>query len=90
MKLKYTRAMITAALNGVLKEVAYENHPVFRLAVPQSCPGVPDDVLNPRETWKNKKAYDIQVRELANSFRENFAKFEEQANEEILSGAPIE
>lgn len=90
MRLKYTRAMITAALNGALKEVAYENHPVFGLAVPQSCPGVPDDVLNPRETWKNKKAYDIQVRELANSFRENFAKFEEQANEEILSGAPIE
>ncbi|QNJ97228.1 phosphoenolpyruvate carboxykinase (ATP) [Constantimarinum furrinae] len=89
MKLKYTRAMITAALNHQLDDVAYEQHPIFGLMVPQSCPNVPSEVLNPKETWKNKKAYDIQAKELANSFRENFAKFEEFANDEILSGAPI-
>ncbi|MAP53670.1 phosphoenolpyruvate carboxykinase (ATP) [Altibacter sp.] len=89
MKLKFTRAMITAALNGDLNDVAYEQHPIFGLQVPQSCPNVPSEVLNPKDTWKNKKAYDIQAQELASSFKENFKKFEEFANEEILSGAPI-
>jgi phosphoenolpyruvate carboxykinase (ATP) len=88
MKLKYTRAMITAALEGALKNVPYENHPIFGLDVPQNCPNVPDDVLNPRQTWGNKDAYDTKAMELAISFKENFAKFEEFANEEILSGAP--
>jgi len=89
MKLKYTRAMITAALNEELDNVVFEQHPVFGLNFPQSCPNVPNEVLNPRETWKNKKAYDIQAEELASSFKENFKKFEENANPEILSGAPI-
>ncbi len=89
MKLKYTRAMITAALDGELKDVTFEKHPIFGLQVPQSCPNVPNEVLNPRETWNNKKAYDIQAKELAVSFKENFAKFEEYANAEILAGAPI-
>jgi len=89
MKLKFTRAMITAALDGELKNVVYENHPIFGLDVPQSCPNVPSEVLNPRSTWGNEKAYDIQAKELAASFKENFKKFEEYANEEILSGAPI-
>ena len=89
MKLRYTRAMITAALNGELKDVAFELHPIFGLKYPQSCPNVPREVLNPKETWKNKKAYDIQAHELAASFKENFKKFEEFANDEILSGAPI-
>lgn len=89
MKLKYTRAMISAALEGKLKEVAFEKHPIFNLMMPKSCPNVPSDILNPKETWKNKKAYDIQARELANSFKENFSKFEAYANEEILAGAPV-
>jgi len=89
MKLKFTRAMITAALDGKLRDVDLEKHPIFGLAVPQSCPNVPSEVLNPRETWKNKIAYDIQAHELAVSFKENFAKFEEYANDEILAGAPI-
>jgi phosphoenolpyruvate carboxykinase (ATP) len=69
--------------------VAYEKHPIFGLDVPQSCPNVPNEVLNPKGTWKNQKAYDIQANELAVSFKENFAKFKEFANEEILSGAPV-
>ncbi|MGK0175790.1 MAG: phosphoenolpyruvate carboxykinase (ATP) [Ulvibacter sp.] len=89
MKLKYTRAMITAALDGKLKDVAFENHPIFGLDVPQSCPNVPHEVLNPRQTWENKDAYDSQAMQLAISFKENFTKFEEYANEEILSGAPM-
>jgi len=89
MKLKYTRAMITAALDGKLKEVVFDKHPIFGLDMPQECPNVPSEVLNPKGTWKNKSAYDIQAKELAVSFKENFAKFEEYANEEILSGAPF-
>ena len=89
MKLKYTRAMITAALNGELDNVAFMNHEIFGLAVPQSCPNVPEEVLNPRNTWADKAAYDAKAKELAQSFRNNFAKFEEFANEEIMAGAPI-
>tara|TARA_R110000850_G_scaffold254614_1_gene380214 strand:+ start:105138 stop:106736 length:1599 start_codon:yes stop_codon:yes gene_type:complete len=89
MKLKYTRAMITAAMNGELNDVDFENHPIFGLAMPTSCPNVPDEVLNPKSTWKNAKAYDVQAKELAASFRENFAKFESYANDEIMGGAPI-
>ncbi|MCT8339570.1 phosphoenolpyruvate carboxykinase (ATP) [Flavobacteriaceae bacterium TK19130] len=90
MKLKYTRAMITAALNGELEDANYEQHPIFGLNVPQSVPNVPSEVLNPKETWKNKKAYDIQAKELASSFKDNFKKFEEYANDEIMSGAPLD
>ena len=89
MKLKYTRAMITAALDDELENVTFVNHPIFGLDVPQSCPNVPSEVLNPRSTWENEKAYDTQAKELAGSFKQNFAKFEEYANEEILRGAPI-
>lgn len=89
MKLKYTRAMIAATLEGKLEDVAYELHPVFNLQMPKTCPNVPSEVLNPKETWKNKKAYDIQAKELAISFKENFAKFKEYANDEIIAGAPI-
>ena len=88
MKLKYTRAMIAAALEGKLKDVEFETHPIFNLKMPKTCPDVPSEILNPKETWKNKKAYDIQAKELSNSFKENFSKFEAYANDEILSGAP--
>jgi phosphoenolpyruvate carboxykinase (ATP) len=89
MKLKYTRAMITAALNGELDDVAYENHVVFGIAKPQSCPNVPSEILNPRNTWANPELYDIKAKELAEKFKANFAKFEEFANAEIMAGAPI-
>lgn len=88
MKLRYTRAMITAAMNGDLDHVGYAEHPVFGLHVPQSCPNVPDEVLNPRETWTDGEAYDKKAHALALSFKENFAKFESYANEEIMAGAP--
>lgn len=89
MKLKFTRAMIAAALEGKLKDVEFEKHPIFNLMMPKSCPNVPTEVLNPKETWSDKEAYDVQAVTLANSFKENFAKFEAYANEEILSGAPV-
>ncbi len=89
MKLKFTRAMITAALEGKLEAVAYENHPVFGMAMPTDCPDVPTDILNPANTWADKAAYDAQANKLAGLFVDNFKQFEEYANEEIMSGAPV-
>lgn len=88
MKLKYTRAMITAALNGELDTVDYKDHAVFGIAIPQSCPEVPSEILNPRNTWEDKDLYDQKSIELGQKFKANFAKFEEFANPEIMAGAP--
>jgi phosphoenolpyruvate carboxykinase (ATP) len=88
MKLKFTRAMITAALEGQLDKVAYETHEVFGLAMPTTCPDVPVEILNPRNTWKDKAAYDAKASELAGKFVDNFEKFKEFSNAEILAAAP--
>jgi phosphoenolpyruvate carboxykinase (ATP) len=71
IKISYTRAMITAALNGQLDKVAYLPHPVFGILIPQSCPGVPADILNPWHTWADQKAYDTAAAALAKKFREH-------------------
>ncbi|MFL0085252.1 phosphoenolpyruvate carboxykinase (ATP) [Tenacibaculum maritimum] len=91
MKLKYTRAMINAALHGELGEVNYENyhtHSVFGLAQPRKCPGVPSEMLSQRKAWNNDEEYYKTAHKLADSFRKNFKSFEEYANEEILAGGP--
>jgi len=91
IKLKYTRAMITAALNGDLDIVTpetYRTHSVFGLLQPRFCPGVPTEVLSSRQTWNNDESYYKTAYKLSDSFRENFKKFEEFANDEILAGAP--
>jgi len=88
IKLKYTRALITAALNGDFDNVEFEKLPVFGLEFPQSCPNVPSDILNPRDTWKDKADYDAKANSLANSFLNNFKQFAEHANDEIMAAAP--
>ncbi len=91
MKLKYTRAMITAVLNGDLGPYTYEDyhiHSVFGVAQPRSCPGVPTEVLSPRTTWNDDQAYYTTAFKLTNAFRENFKKFEGDSNEEIRRGGP--
>ncbi|MEE9350117.1 MAG: phosphoenolpyruvate carboxykinase (ATP) [Flavobacteriaceae bacterium] len=89
MKLKYTRAMINAALDGKLDNVAFIKHPIFKLMMPTSCENVPTEVLNPKTTWKDKSAYDNKAQHLANSFHKNFETFKANANIEILEGAPV-
>jgi phosphoenolpyruvate carboxykinase (ATP) len=74
MNLGFTRAMVAAALNGELEKADYVTDPVFGVQVPTSCPGVPAEVLQPRNTWEDKEAYDKQARELASRFVENFSK----------------
>lgn len=88
MKLSYTRAMITAALEGKLDGVDYEAHPVFGMMMPVSCPGVPSEILNPRNTWADTAAYDATAKNLAGQFIKNFEKYASGANEEILASAP--
>lgn len=91
MKLKYTRAMINAVLNGDLGLYNYDNyhiHSVFGVAQPRECPGVPTSVLSPRTTWNNDEAYYTTAFKLTNAFRENFKKFEAYASEEIRRGGP--
>lgn len=88
MKLPYTRAMITAALEGKLDNVEFEAHPVFGMMMPKECPGVPAEVLNPRATWADKNAYDEKALDLAKQFRKNFEKYASGVSEEILAAAP--
>ena len=88
MNLKITRALITAALKGELAGAKYNTHEVFGLKMPESCPNVPTEVMNPRNTWSDRNAYDKKANELAKSFNENFEKFKSIANKEILEAAP--
>lgn len=88
IKLKYTRAMITAILNGQLDNVDYKEDEVFGLNMPTECPEVPSDMLDPRNTWTDKAAYDKKANVLAESFVRNFEQFASYANEEIMAAAP--
>ena len=89
MKLSYTRAMITAALNGALAGVEFEQHPVFGLQMPTTCPNVPSEILNPRNTWSNAADYDQKANELAQKFIKNFEQYAEGVSPEILAAAPV-
>jgi phosphoenolpyruvate carboxykinase (ATP) len=87
MKLSYTRAMVTAAINGELEKVDYEEHPIFKVLVPKSCPNVPTEILNPENTWENKDEYKKFALELAKKFNENFKKFND-VSEDIKNAGP--
>ena len=86
MSLKYTRAMVTAALNGELDKVGYELDPIFNVFVPVSCPGVPSEILNPRNTWENKDEYDVAAKKLAVRFNDNFKKYTHMPQEIVDAG----
>ncbi|UPK69262.1 phosphoenolpyruvate carboxykinase (ATP) [Chitinophaga filiformis] len=88
IKLSYTRAMVAAALKGQLDRLAYKDHPVFGFSIPESCPGVPADLLDPSNTWADKAAYDKQANALGHKFVQNFEKYADQATPEILSASP--
>lgn len=88
MKLKYTRALITAALKGQLDDVSFTEHEIFGLMMPDSCPSVPTDILHPRNTWDDSKAYDKTAQQLAQKFNKNFEKYADYASTEIMAGAP--
>jgi phosphoenolpyruvate carboxykinase (ATP) len=90
IKLGYTRAMITAVLNGDLKDVNYKfrEHEIFGLRMPLECPGVPSEILNPSNTWKNKSDYEETAVKLAEAFSTNFERYKDAAHPEIIAGGP--
>ena len=88
MKLKFTRAMITAALNGDFDNVEFKHDARFNLEVPQSCPNVPAEILNPRDTWADKAAYDAQAKKLAGMFFKNFSEKYPHMDASIANAGP--
>ena len=80
--------MITAALNGDLKNVQFEKHAIFGMEIPATCPGVPSEILNPRNTWKSSSEYDAKAKSLAKEFSNNFEKYADQVKPEILAVGP--
>ena len=91
MELKYTRAMINAAMSGELDKLNngnYHIHSVFNLMQPRLCPNVPTSVLSPRQTWNNDVKYYKKAYMLSSAFIKNFEKFSDEADDQILSGAP--
>ena len=88
MNLSHTRAMIKAAIDGKLDNVNFKEHEIFGVSIPLSCPSVPTEILDPRNTWRDKDAYDQKANYLANAFIKNFEKFSNYATEEIIAGGP--
>ncbi len=86
MSIKYSRAMVSAALNGQLTSIEFVTEPAFGLHIPLSCPGVPPEVLNPRNAWYDKQAYDTQAADLAGRFQSNFRQFD--APETVRAAGP--
>ena len=88
--IKYTRAIISAALEGKLDDVEFKKSDIFGTMIPVSCPGVPPDVLIPRNSWKNQDEFIATGNKLVSEFQKNFEKYKDFASEEILSGAPVQ
>lgn len=87
MKLSYTRAMVTAAISGALKNVEYVEHPIFKVLIPKECPDAPSEVLNPINTWADKEKYTEIAKQLAVKFNENFKRFKD-VDKSIVNAAP--
>ena len=88
IRIKWTRALLNAALDGSLNDVEFVTDPRFGFEVPQSCEGVPEEILNPRDTWGDGSEYDAAANQLAKMFGENFAQFAEGTSAEVLAAAP--
>ena len=88
MPIKATRTLLDAALSGSLKGQPMRIDPLFGFQVPTSLPGVEPEILNPRDTWADKGAYDAQARSLVDMFNKNFAKFEVHVDADVRAAAP--
>jgi phosphoenolpyruvate carboxykinase (ATP) len=80
--------MVTAILDGRLRDAPTQADPIFGLHIPTHCPGVPDDVLAPRNTWADKEAYDVKAKDLAKRFVDNFKQFAERVDAAVLAAGP--
>lgn len=88
ISIEHTRALINAALHGLLEGVPTREDPNFHLLVPVECPGVPSHILDPRSTWKDKTAYDEQAQKVAGMFAKNFKQFDKETSEEVKAAGP--
>ena len=88
MKISITRALLAAAMEGKLGGVNYTQDPIFNVMVPDSCPGVPSEVLTPRNTWKDKGAYDAKAGKLAELFARNFEQYAAHAGQSVIQAGP--
>jgi phosphoenolpyruvate carboxykinase (ATP) len=88
MEIEYTRALLNAALDGTLNRASYETDPVFGVQIPVACPGVPAEILKPRNTWANKEEYDRKAQQVAALFVENFRQFEDQVLPDVKAAGP--
>lgn len=88
MKIKYTRALLKAALDGSLKNVKFVKDPIFNVEVPAECPGVPSEILTPKSTWKNQADFEKTAYDLAARFNKNFKKYESQSTPEVINAGP--
>ncbi len=88
MKIAHTRATLDAVLSGELNGVTFEKDPIFGLAIPAECPGVPADVLRPNLTWSDQGAYNAQAKKLAQLFKDNFKQFADETGPEIEAAGP--
>jgi phosphoenolpyruvate carboxykinase (ATP) len=88
MSLKHTRRMLEVALAGGLDDVKFIEEPVFGLSIPTEVDGVPSGILNPRDTWDDKEAYDDKAKKLSQMFNDNFEKFKAEASDDILNAGP--
>ncbi|MCG8426702.1 MAG: phosphoenolpyruvate carboxykinase (ATP), partial [Chromatiales bacterium] len=89
MDINHTRAMLNAALSGDLDEVPMVEDPVFRIMVPESCPGVPSEVLRPENTWADKAAYHEKAQGLAKLFQDNFVEYADMVSDEVKNAGPV-
>ncbi|KAJ0163951.1 Phosphoenolpyruvate carboxykinase [ATP], partial [Colletotrichum tanaceti] len=88
--LKYTRAILDAIHSGELAKVEYENYEIFNLQVPKTCPGVPDELLNPKAAWTaGNDSFETEVKKLGTLFNENFQKYASEATEEVVKAGPV-
>ena len=89
MDIHLTRAMLNAALHGELDDVAMEVDPIFQVAIPKHCPGIPDEVLQPASAWPDAETYQVKARELAQLFQDNFRQFADETDPDIRNAGPI-
>lgn len=89
MDIHHTRAMLNAAIHGELDDVPMEIDPIFQVAVPKHCPGIPDEVLQPVSTWQDAEAYQVKAREVAQLFQDNFRRFADEADPKVRNAGPV-
>ena len=89
MRIALTRRLLSAALDGALDKASYHADPVFKVLVPEECPGVPAEVLVPRATWADGAAYDAEAHLLAGRFAANFEKYRAAVPAAVAAAGPL-